>query len=300
MAYEKEVEEIMKFLKRYMAAILALLMIVTVQVPVFADAVEGDVILCFGQDLTPEQRDALMKRFNGSDEDQIIEVTNKEEHKYLGDFVPESKIGRKAISSAKVEYTAEGSGIQVETSKRIRYITHDMYRQALETAGIKDAKITVDAPMNVSGTAALTGIMKAYETSTGKKISDKVKKAANEEMVVTSELAQDVGADKATGLVKDIKEKIATEAPKTREEVQNIVINISNQYNLNLTAEQTDKLTNFFDRLRKTDIDWNGLADKAKDAADQAKEYINSEEGQSLIQKIKVFFADLFNSIFNK
>lgn len=290
----------MKFLKKYMAATLALLMILTMQAPVFADSLEGDVILCFGQDLTPEQRDALMKRFNGSDEDQIIEVANQEEHKYLGDFVPESKIGRKAISSAKVEYTAEGSGIQVETSERIRYITHDMYRQALETAGIKDAKITVDAPMNVSGTAALTGIMKAYETSTGKKISDKVKKAANEEMVVTSELAQDVGADKATGLVKDIKEKIATEAPKTREEVQNIVINISNQYNLNLTAEQTDKLTNFFDRLRKTDIDWNGLVDKAKGAADQARDYINSEEGQSLIQKIKSFFADLFNSIFNK
>lgn len=81
--------------------------------------------------------------------------------------------------------------------------------------------------------------------------------------------------------------------------MQNIVINISNEYNLNLTAEQTDKLTNFFDRLRKTEIDWNGLADKAKGAADQAKEYINSEEGQSLIQKIKAFFADLFNSIFN-
>ena len=290
----------MKFLKKYMAAALALLMLVTMQAPVFADAVEGDVILCFGQDLTPEQRDALMKRFNGSDKDQIIEVTNKEEHKYLGDFVPESKIGRKAISSARVEYTAEGSGIEVETSERIRYITHDMYRQALETAGIKDAKITVDAPMNVSGTAALTGIMKAYETSTGKKISDKVKKAANEEMVVTSDLAQDVGADKATGLVKDIKEKIATEAPKSREEVQNIIINISNEYNLNLTAEQTDKLTNFFDNLRKTDIDWHGLADKAKGAADQAKEYINSEEGQSLIQKIKAFFADLFDSIFNK
>lgn len=290
----------MKFLKKYMAAALALLMLVTIQAPVFADAVEGDVILCFGQDLTPEQREALMKRFNGSDKDQIIEVTNKEEHKYLGDFVPESKIGRKAISSARVEYTAEGSGIEVETSERIRYITHDMYRQALETAGIKDAKITVDAPMNVSGTAALTGIMKAYETSTGKKISDKVKKAANEEMVVTSDLAQEVGADKATGLVKDIKEKIATEAPKSREEVQNIIINISNEYNLNLTAEQTDKLTNFFDNLRKTDIDWHGLADKAKGAADQAKEYINSEEGQSLIQKIKAFFADLFDSIFNK
>lgn len=290
----------MRLFKKFTAIALALVMLASIQAPVFADSLEGDVILSFGQDLTPAQRDELMKRFNGSEDDQIIEVTNAEEHKYLGDFVPESKIGRKAISSAKVEYTAEGSGIQVETSKRIRYITHDMYRQALETAGVKDAKITVDSPVNVSGTAALTGIMKAYETSTGKKISDKVKKAANEEMVVTSNLAQDVGADNATGLVKDIKEKIATEAPKSREEVQAIVVNIINEYNINITPEQTEQLTDFFDHLRKTDIDWNGLADKAKGAADQAKDYLNSEEGQSLIQKIKAFFADLFSSIFDK
>ncbi len=290
----------MKFFKKYMTAALALVMVASVAAPVFADAAEGDVILSFGQDLTLAQREELMKRFNGTDKDQVIEVTNREEHKYLGEFVPESKIGHKAISSAKIEYTAEGSGIEVETSERIRYITHEMYRQALETAGIKDAKITVDAPMNVSGTAALTGIMKAYETSTGKKISDKVKKAANEEMVVTSDLAQNVGADKATGLVKDIKDKIATEAPKSREEVQNIVINISNQYNLNLSPEQQEQLTDFFDDLRTTDIDWNGLAEKAKGAADQAKEYINSEEGQSLIEKIKAFFSDLLDSIFNK
>ncbi|MDY3118425.1 MAG: DUF1002 domain-containing protein [Peptoniphilus sp.] len=290
----------MKFFKKYMTAALALVMVASVAAPVFADAAEGDVILSLGQDLTLAQREELMKRFNGTDKDQVIEVTNREEHKYLGEFVPESKIGHKAISSAKIEYTAEGSGIEVETSERIRYITHEMYRQALETAGIKDAKITVDAPMNVSGTAALTGIMKAYETSTGKKISDKVKKAANEEMVVTSDLAQNVGADKATGLVKDIKDKIATEAPKSREEVQNIVINISNQYNLNLSPEQQEQLTDFFDDLRTTDIDWNGLAEKAKGAADQAKEYINSEEGQSLIEKIKAFFSDLLDSIFNK
>ncbi|MFR9296813.1 MAG: DUF1002 domain-containing protein, partial [Aedoeadaptatus pacaensis] len=77
-------------------------------------------------------------------------------------------------------------------------------------------------------------------------------------------------------------------------------VNIINEYNINITPEQTEQLTDFFDHLRKTDIDWSGLADKAKGAADQAKDYINSEEGQSLIQKIKAFFADLFGSIFDK
>ena len=201
--------------------------------------------------------------------------------------MPEAKIGSKAISSAKIEYTKPGSGIHVETSERIKFITDDMYRQALETAGVKDADITVDSPVNVSGTAALTGIMKAYEVTSGKKISDSVKKVANQEMVVTSDLANDVGAEKAAGFVKEVKEQVAANAPKSREEVQSIIVNISNEYNLNLSEKQKEDLTDFFDRLRKTDIDWNGIADKAKDAANQAKDYLGSEEGQSMLMSIK-------------
>ncbi|MDD7362596.1 MAG: DUF1002 domain-containing protein [Peptoniphilus sp.] len=291
----------MKLFKRYLTAALALVMVAAVAAPVFADAAEGDVILSFGQDLTKAQREDLRKRFNAGETDQVIEVTNAEEHKYLGDFLPAAKIGSKAISSAKIEYTKAGSGIRVETSDRIRYITDDMYRQALETAGVEDADITVDAPMNVSGTAALTGIMKAYEETSGKKISEDVKKAANEEMVVTSDLADEVGADKATDVVKDIKEKIATEAPKSREEVQNIIINVSNEYNLNLSEAQKEDLTDFFDRLRTTKIDWNGLADKAKGAANQAKDYLGSEEGQGFLMSIKAGFGrfiDWFASLF--
>ena len=291
----------MNKIKRWATTALAVAMVAIAAVPVFADAVEGDVILCLGQNLTDPQREELKKRFGAKEEDQIIEVTNAEEHEYLGEFVPEAKIGSKAISSAKIEYTKPGSGIHVETSERVKFITDDMYRQALETAGVKDADITVDAPVNVSGTAALTGIMKAYEVTSGKKISDDVKKAANEEMVVTSELANDVGAEKATGFVKEVKEEIAAKAPKSREEVQSIIVNISNEFNINLSDQQRDDLTNFFDRLRKTDIDWNGIADKAKGAANQAKDYLGSDEGQSLLMSIKNGFGrfiDWFASLF--
>ena len=277
----------MNKMKRWATTALAVAMVAIAAVPVFADAVEGDVILSLGQNLTDSQREEMKKRFGAKEGDQIIEVPIAEEHKYLGEFVPEAKIGSKAISSAKIEYTKPGSGIHVETSERIKFITDDMYRQALETAGVKDADITVDSPVNVSGTAALTGIMKAYEVTSGKKISDSVKKVANQEMVVTSDLANDVGAEKAAGFVKEVKEQVAANAPKSREEVQSIIVNISNEYNLNLSEKQKEDLTDFFDRLRKTDIDWNGIADKAKDAANQAKDYLGSEEGQSMLMSIK-------------
>lgn len=277
----------MKAFKRCAAFVLALVLLQAAAIPTFADAAEGDIILSFGQDLRAEQRDELTKRFGDPKNPQIIEVTNAEEYKYLGDFVPAAKIGKRAISSAKIEYTKPGSGISVETSERITYITGDMYKQALETAGVEDARITVDAPGNVTGTAALTGIMKAYEVSSGKKISDSVKKAANEEMVVTSDLAEDVGSDKAADFVKGVKDTMAQEAPKSREEVRTIIVNISNEYNINLNEKQTEDLTDFFDRLRTTDIDWEGLADKAKGAADSAKEYLGSDEGQGMLMGIK-------------
>ena len=58
------------------------------------------------------------------------------------------------------------AGITVETHN-IDWVTGDMYRGALLTAGIYDANIIVAAPFDVSGTAALLGIYKAYEDITG-------------------------------------------------------------------------------------------------------------------------------------
>lgn len=70
--------------------------------------------------------------------------------------------------------------MEVQTHN-ISRITDEMYLNALMTAGVKDAKVYVTAPFEVSGTAALTGLMKAYETTSGEKISEDVKKVANEE-----------------------------------------------------------------------------------------------------------------------
>ena len=47
--------------------------------------------------------------------------------------------------------------------------------QMLITAGVKDAEIQITAPFKVSGTAALTGLMKAYETTSNKQIPEEVK-----------------------------------------------------------------------------------------------------------------------------
>ena len=59
--------------------------------------------------------------------------------------------------------------------KNINWVTDAMYTNALITAGVKDAEIQITAPFKVSGTAALTGLMKAYETASINKFLKKLK-----------------------------------------------------------------------------------------------------------------------------
>src|SRR5690606_11431705 len=128
----------------------------------------------------------------------------------------------------------KGSGITVQTNN-ITHITETMYANALITAGVKDAEVYVTAPTQVSGTAGLTGILKAFEAAADTKISDEQKEVANEEMVRTSELGEKIGdPDKAAQFMMDLKQKVAEEQPKTQAEFRDLIINVSNEYNITL------------------------------------------------------------------
>ncbi|KHF27442.1 hypothetical protein LR68_03722 [Anoxybacillus sp. BCO1] len=192
--------------------ILLLFMIPSVS---FADAIEGDVIITLGENLTEQQKQQILKEMNVPENAEIITVTNAEEHKYLGDIIPKGQIGTKAISSSKITIGAPGSGLQVETNN-INWVTKEMYMNALITAGVKDAVIYITAPFPVSGTAALTGLMKAYELSSNETIPDEVKKVANEEMVKTAQLGESIGNDQAVALLAKIKERNSEKSAKNR------------------------------------------------------------------------------------
>ncbi|MDO5301129.1 MAG: DUF1002 domain-containing protein [Tissierellia bacterium] len=290
-----------KITGRALTLALALLVIFLSVAPVLAAGEEGEVFVSLGQDLTAEERAEILDRLGASEEDPIVEVTNEEEHRYLGEFVPKENIGNRALSSAKVTLTAPGTGLDVTTSEHIFYITPKMYEQALTTAGITDAKVLVDGPGRVSGTAALTGIMKAYELAAGDAISEEQKVVANEELVVTSSLAEVLGNEEAAAFIAQVKQTMAENAPESREEVRNIVVNIAGDLNLNLTESQTEQVTDLFDNLRTLDVDWDAIAGKLQGAAEGAKEYLSSEEGQGLIRSIQEavnsffeWFAGLF------
>ncbi|MFZ7132486.1 MAG: DUF1002 domain-containing protein [Eubacteriales bacterium] len=265
--------------------VLVMLFVMVFPSVALADVAAGDAIVSLGEDLTDAQEVALLEEFNAPEDAQRVYVKNEEEHQYLGDYIPSSRIGNKAISSAIIRYTEEGSGITVET-KNINYITEEIYTNALTTAGVEDADIMISAPYSVSGTAALTGIIKAYEESTDQIISEDIKQFANEEMVTTAELGEEIGQENAADIIAVIKNEIAKKNPKTEEEIQEIITNVTNNYNIELTQDQKDALLALFNKMKNLDINWNHLSSQIQNLSEKAKDYINSEEGQSFLANI--------------
>lgn len=262
----------------------------------FADMAQGDMIVTLGENLTEQQKNMLLAEMNAPKNAQIITVSNQEEHKYLGKYVANSLIGTKAISSSATTIAPSGSGISVQT-KNITWVTNEMYVNALTTAGVKDAKIYITAPIPVSGTAALTGIIKAYEVSANKTIPESVKQAANQEMVETAKLGDSIGNKKASALMTKIKEDIAKNKPKNDTELRNIIENAAKDLGITLSQDQIQKLVDLFKKLNDLNINWNQVSDQLHKATGQVTHFLQSDQGQSFLEKLKQFFISLIDAI---
>jgi uncharacterized protein YpuA (DUF1002 family) len=263
----------------------------------YADTKPGDVIVTLGKDLTMDQKDQILNEMNvNEDEANIVYVTNEEEHQYLGDYISDAQIGTHAISSAKITIRSEGEGLDVKTNN-ITYVTEAMYANALMTAGIHDAEIYVTAPFDVSGTAGLTGILKAYDTKTDLNLSEDQKKVANEELVRTAELGQDIGKDKAAQLVTKIKQELADHPVKSKEDLRKLIENAAGDLNISLTNEQMNQLVTLFDHIKNLNIDWGQLKSGLDKVSNQLDQFLSDEDTQSFFKKVLNAIGDLIDQI---
>ncbi|MCK2000202.1 DUF1002 domain-containing protein [[Brevibacterium] frigoritolerans] len=265
---------------------------------VLADSQPGDIIVTLGEDLSIGQKDNVLADMGVNEKDvQIVFVKNSEEHKYLGQYIPKSQIGSKAISSAKITLGEKNTGLIVE-SKNISTISNEMYLNALSTAGLKDAKVYVTAPFEVSGTGALTGIVKAYEVSSGEVIDEEQKQVANEEMVTTTKLAeQGIGQDKAVEFMSTVKEEISKENPKTEEDLQAIIERVAAEMGISLTSEQLNQLVDLFNKIKDLNIDWEKVNQTFDAAKEKWNNFAESEEGKNIIDDLISFLNSLWDGI---
>lgn len=130
-----------------------------------------------------------------------------------------------------------------------------MYMNAMVTAGITDANVKIAAPFEVSGTAALTGIYKAYEDITGKKLDNDAKLVGTQELTVTAELADEIGSADSTAIVNELKLILDKTKDMTDEELRQQIIDIAKKYDVTLTDSQIDSLISLCRSMEKLDID---------------------------------------------
>ena len=218
-------------MKKVISLILCVLMLGSCMA--FADTIEGSRTV-IGADLDADDIAYVYKEFGISQGDvKELTVTNAEEREYLKGLVDESLIGTKSISCVYIEALADGKGLDVQV-KNITWCTPDMYMNAMVTAGITDANVKIVAPFDVSGTAALTGIYKAYEDITGKKLDEDAKLVGTQELTVTAELAEEIGSADSAAIVNQLKLILDETKNMTDDQLREEIKKIAEEYDVKI------------------------------------------------------------------
>ena len=242
--------------RRRMLAVLLLTALCVGLLPVRASADAEMRRAVLGADLTEEQIAAVYQAF-GMERGSVPELrlTNAEERAVLEGYLEDAVIGTRAISCVYFELLPEGSGLDIRT-ENISFCTADMYRNALLTAGIRDARLIVAAPFPVSGSAALAGVYKAYEDMTGEPLTGEAKTAGTQELTVTGDLADEIGSeDSARSIVEELKAVLNETAGMSDDEIRAEIRRIADEHSVRLTDAQVQQLLDLCRTLEKLDPD---------------------------------------------
>lgn len=260
----------------------------------------GTPVLALGADLSASQRAAVLAEMGVSEEEaasyQTIYITNDMEHQYLDESLGASVVGTHSLSSVLLIPQESGTGLSVETHN-INYCTIAMYRNALLTAGVADAKVIVAAPSSISGTAALIGAVKAYETYSGEAVDDSAFEAATSELVLTGELMEELDSEQISDLIAYLKQQIAENGLDDPNKLSELVRQASAEMDLNLTDEQVSQIVDLLLKLSKLDIDANKLVSQAKELYDKLDSLGIKLDGEKVGNFITRFISSIWELI---
>ena len=291
----------MKFKKKVSSLLVAMAIAASSIIPSFAD---GARVVTIGVNNTTEQRQKILNYFGVNENEVVVlEVNNKEEREYLGGIATEAQLGTKTYSCAYVEPTNSG-GINVKTAN-ITWVTSSMVASTLSTAGMTNANCVIAAVFPVSGTGALTGVMKAFEDASGEKLDEDKKELASEELIITGDLGDEIGQDKATGVVNDVKTEVIKNGTSDVTQIADVINNVTNNYNITLTDAQVKQITDLMEKIAAQNYDYssmkqtlNNVSDVVKDNLQEAGEDV---ESSGILDSIGDFFSsigDWFSNLF--
>lgn len=267
-----------------------------------ADAAQPPV-LALGADLTEDQKTIVFSEMGITAEQaasyQTVYITNDMEHQYLDEALGASVVGTRSLSSVLLIPQEDGSGLSVETHN-ISYCTISMYRNALLTAGVEDAKVIVAAPSSISGTAALIGAVKAYEAYSGEAVADEALAVATDELVLTGELADQLGnldAEQVSDMIAYLKQQIAERGLDDPEELETLVRQVAVEMGVQLTDQQVSEIVDLLLKLGNLDIDANQLISQAKELYSRLESMGIELDGEKVGNFITRFVSSIWDLI---
>ncbi|MBS3202159.1 DUF1002 domain-containing protein [Turicibacter bilis] len=269
-------------------------------------------ILSFGSSLNQREEAALRDYFGVSDEMEAIYVDNETAIKQLG-LAPDALDDYKGgwYSSAYVKLTDQG-GINV-SSKNVSLVTNEMFANALITSGILNCEVIVSAPFMVTGESALAGILAGAEEIMGESLSEENKIVAKEEIDTTLEIADEIlnnpdneinsssdSSTVASGIINDIKQQVIKDSPNSTQ-IEQIIVNVTNNYGVDLSEESTERIANLMEDVNKLDIDYKDIKETMKNIGDSISESLKEAgvklKESGLLEKIGNWFVDLVRGV---
>lgn len=255
--------------------------------------------LALGADLSEEQKSTVLSIMGISPEQlenyDVVYVTNAEEHQYLDSYISSSQIGSKAWSSIVIVEREEGSGLNISTTN-INYCTVGMYKNALTTAGVTDADIIIAGPSNISGTAALVGVFKAYQQMTGDAVAENVVDAAVNELVITGQLEDSIEGlsdEEVEEFIAYIKSVIAENDLSDEGEINEVIDEACQKYGVTLSEQERQQIVDLLLKITSLGIDLDGVVDYAKSLYDSYK----NGDGTGSESSANGWFSKLFSGM---
>ncbi|MCT7687141.1 DUF1002 domain-containing protein [Lactobacillus crispatus] len=312
-----------KFITLLTAMLLSVVAMISFTKPVLAD--DDTPVVTLGTSLTDAQKQGTLKTLtaplNGGNY-QTITVTGSDLVKYLNPSGDNFTTSSGVWSSAMIQKTSSGSGINVKIldydgKNNITTITANQYKNAALTAGISDANIYVTSAIPIDGSGALAGVYAAYAKN-GNALNQKQVNAAQDEMNTLSGITQDNKNKKGysdaqlNNAVAGAKNEMAKQGQNiTDSQIRDIV---NNQININhlgdtINNNQKNQIVNLLIEIRDSGALKDGnfkqqaskLSSQIQNGAKNIFNKFNTQENRNWLQnlwdQIVKFFSGLFGDV---
>ena len=146
--------------------------------------------------------------------------------------------------------------------------------------------------------------IKAYETMTGEEIDDENLDAANDELVLTGKLVEDIGdSEKAEDLMALVKQEVAENKLTSAEDIQNVVDQACEQLDIQLSEENQQQIAKLMKKIEGLDLDVDKLKDQAKDLYQKLENldfHVDKESVGNFFTRIIDAIVKFFQGLFGK